>query len=846
MLAAILAGMIGLMLHVYVTARRMATFQAPLVYAVKQIELETILGHLGFEEVLHGERDGGLDSVWAHYRTAIGYADAMLKGGTSPEGPISPLDDPALRRQVAEFKDRFRDLEEVTRQRFARERSLEPDSELQERYHRLFYQLMGAAERVEAVIDGRMEREVSQFRSIHLGLIGLGVLGASLIGGLFLRFERSTKEQYQAVAAARGLAAVVEERFRLLFEHMADPLFVVDAAGRFLDVNRRACEVLGYARGELLTMSVTDVEVQHSAAEVSRINSQLEVGQSVLLEGTHRRKDGTTFPVEVHLQAMRWEDQPVVIGLARDISERKRAERALRESEQWYQSLAEVSPVGIFRTDVEGGCLYVNYRWSQIAGLDLSQALGRRWADALHPDDREAVINGWKASAKEGRPFHMEYRFRSPAGVTTWVIGSARTVRDANGEVLGHVGTITDISDRKRMEEELRAARDELELRVRERTTSLEAANRRLLTEIEQRAAAEESLRYSEAKYSKLVTSSPVGIFIYRDGQFVFVNPALVAMSGYTEKEFLAMDLGNLVHPEDRAWVQQIARRRLAGEAVPQEYEVRCLTKAAETRWLHVRTVLIEYRGGPSTLGNVTDVTESKRMSAALEGSREKLRRLSNEILTAQEEERARIARELHDSIGQSLSAIKFHVESAIPRCGATGTAEQHLRAVVGRVQDTVEEVRRISMALRPSLLDDLGLLATIRWHCRQFESRYPDLAVTQELDAAEGEVPDRLKIVIFRLLQEAMSNAGEHSGCEGIEISLSLQGHLLELRVTDDGKGIDWEEMEERPASLRGYGLASMRERTEMSGGQLSIELPEGGGTVIRATWDLAPESTA
>ncbi len=437
----------------------------------------------------------------------------------------------------------------------------------------------------------------------------------------------------------------------------------------------------------------------------------------------------------------------------------------------------------------------------------------------------------------------MEYRLRSPTGVTTWVLGHATTVRSPDGEALGYVGTVTDISDSKRVEETLREARDDLEQRIRERTDSLQAANVRLMAEIEQRTSVEESLRYSEAKYSTLVESSPSGIFIYRDGRFVFVNPALVDMSGYTAEELLTMDVPELAHPEDRIWIRETARRRLAGEPAPQDYEIRFLTKAGETRWIHIRTALIQYRGGLSTLGNVTDVTERKRMAEALRNSEEELRRLSNEIILAQEEERARIARELHDSIGQSLSAIKFHVESVMPRCDGKG--EQPLRAVVARVQETVEEVRRISMALRPSILDDLGLVATIGWHCREFEGLHPDLRVIRDLGIDEDEVPERLKIVIFRILQETMSNVGEHSGAKEVKVALSRRKHLLELRVSDDGRGFDLEAVNSHRPPARGYGLASMRERAEMSGGELSIEVPETGGTIIRATWDLSPVFT-
>ncbi|MFQ5829004.1 MAG: PAS domain S-box protein [Candidatus Methylomirabilia bacterium] len=136
-------------------------------------------------------------------------------------------------------------------------------------------------------------------------------------------------------------------------------------------------------------------------------------------------------------------------------SDHKRAEETLRESQKRYHTLAEVSPAGIFHTDANGDCLYVNERWSEIAGLTLQEALGEGWARGLHPDDRERVFHEWHRAATENRPFQSEYRFQRPDGVATWVFGQAVAETNPDGEAVGYVGTITDITKRKRLEEEL-------------------------------------------------------------------------------------------------------------------------------------------------------------------------------------------------------------------------------------------------------------------------------------------------------------------------------------------------------------------------------------------------------
>ncbi len=220
-----------------------------------------------------------------------------------------------------------------------------------------------------------------------------------------------------------------------------------------------------------------------------------------------------------------------------------------------------------------------------------------------------------------------------------------------------------------------------------------------------------------------------------------------------------------------------------------------------------------------------------------------KLHQLSARLLTIQEDERRRVARDLHDSVGQTLTGIKFMVEAALvgpwPDAGRPGL--EGLRSLVPTIQDAVEEVRRISTELRPSILDDLGLLPTIAWYVREFEKLHPGLDVSQQIRVSESDVPDTLRTPIFRILQEATNNVAKHSGAGRLEIALDDRAGGLRLRVQDDGLGFD-------PGALPveggngGSGLSSMRERTELSGGVFSLRAAPGTGTTIEAEWRLDP----
>jgi PAS domain S-box-containing protein len=346
---------------------------------------------------------------------------------------------------------------------------------------------------------------------------------------------------------------------------------------------------------------------------------------------------------------------------------------------------------------------------------------------------------------------------------------------------------------------------------------------------------AEEALRDSEEKYSNLVENSPTGVFTLQDGKFVFVNPRFARILEYSRAELLQIEASHLVHPDDRERVAEIARKQVVDEPASYHYECRLITKTGQVRWVAICNAMIRNNGEIATLGNVQDVTDRKRMER-------ELHQLSARLLTIQEEERRRVARDLHDSVGQKLTGIKFMVEAAL---GAPWPEErrwgmERLRSLVPTIQDAVEEVRCISTELRPSILDDLGLLPTIAWYVREFEKAHPSILVEQQLQATESDVPPGLRTSIFRILQEATNNLAKHSSASHLLIGLQCDERSLRLRVQDDGVGFEPEAAAE--AGKVGSGLSSMRERAELSGGTFSLSSVPGAGTLIVAEWRLDP----
>jgi signal transduction histidine kinase len=226
----------------------------------------------------------------------------------------------------------------------------------------------------------------------------------------------------------------------------------------------------------------------------------------------------------------------------------------------------------------------------------------------------------------------------------------------------------------------------------------------------------------------------------------------------------------------------------------------------------------------------------------ALEASNRQLKYLSQKLMTAEDDERRRIARDLHDSIGQSLSAIKVHVENSVNDIGGRLQADDRMRLknLVPMIKTAITDVKRIIRNLRPSMLDELGIVATINWICREFNTVYPDIRIEKKLEVDDHHVPEMLKTPIFRLLQEALNNIGKHSGASRIEISLARRDGQIWLEIRDDGCGFDPQSAGQHTAQASGFGLAGMRERAEICGASFRIDSSPGEGTRIATKWPL------
>lgn len=396
-------------------------------------------------------------------------------------------------------------------------------------------------------------------------------------------------------------------------------------------------------------------------------------------------------------------------------------------------------------------------------------------------------------------------------------------------------------ADLQQSQNELLNAHSQLERRVRKRTAELEAMNEVLRREIMEREKARDALYESEKLYETLVEGSLTGVYMQQEGKLVFVNERFAEIFGYSREELLDMDTWKTVHPEDRSRFLSYQEKRMRGEEAPSEYEVRGLTRDGRSIWVNRRISLVTHKGRPAVLGNVADITNRKRME-------NQLRLLSSRIMSAEENERKRIAQDLHDGLGQLLGAIKFRIESILlgEKTAFSSEARDKLDSVILLIRRTLEEMRRILAALRPSILDDLGIIPTINWLCREFQQTHSEVAVEKEIAVDEKVVPMELKTIIYRVIQEGLNNVAKHSHAERVRVSLTETNGTLALEIEDDGIGFDESVKPDPSGTAGGVGLHSIRERTRFSGGNLDIQSVEGKGTIIRATWSVSKHTAS
>jgi len=489
-------------------------------------------------------------------------------------------------------------------------------------------------------------------------------------------------------------------------------------------------------------------------------------------------------------------------GTSTDIEDLKRAEHRIR-------LLINAIPTMAWTLRPDGVIDFVNQRWLDYTGLTLQQEIDDP-TGVVHPEDLPRVIKKWLVDMATGEPSEDEMRLRRVDGQYRWFLVRTAPLRDEQGNVVEWYGISIDIEDRKRAEEALRSTERE----QRSIAAQLERERARLLEaqEVAKLGSWEAELQSLNVSWSE------------QTHRIFETNPARFHPTRPTFREF--------IHPEDRAKVDAAFVASLDKRS-PSTVEYRIVmpdgrVKIVEERW----QAFHDEAGNPVRVaGTCRDITERVR-------AEEELRRLSGQLLRLQDEERRRIARELHDSTGQDLVALATtlsELHASIPSSART------LRKLASQSQaladQCVREVRTLSYLLHPPMLDEAGLEDAVRHYAAGFAER-TGIKVELQLSSGFGRLKPDIEVALFRVVQESLTNIQRHSGSLRAKIRMDRNQEQLALEVSDSGRGNSGDrrsqdvELPFRP----GVGLASMHERVKLIGGRLAIE-SSSTGTTVRVT---------
>lgn len=588
-------------------------------------------------------------------------------------------------------------------------------------------------------------------------------------------------------------------------------MVALDELGRVFMVNQAFLDRLGYAEDEALgrdfiPMFVPERDAGHTAGNIDHALSSMEM---VTFDGALRTMDGQEVHMTWRARALPAKHRRTVLLAGIDITDYQRAQEALASSERRYRLYAENVRDVLWVLDTDLRYVYISPSVFQLRGYTQEEALSLPMEKVFTRDSLfnllKAVgnVESMLASGKTFDPqatLKLELEQYCKDGTTRWTEIIANLLLDDTGKHIGFLGITRDITDRKN---------------------------------------AQESLRLSEERYRTIFETTGTATIIVREDTVVsLANSEFERLSGYPKeavegtmswKDFvMEEDLGRVIAYHD-------ARGR-DPSSVPRSYEFRF-----KDRFGHIRNVIANATLIPGTTMSVVsllDITERMEAEERLRISREQLRNLHRHTQELRESERASVAREIHDELGQVLTALKMDLSYLGRRLEPSQETLRAKVAAMGRSIDaSIDAVRKIIMELRPGILDHLGLVPAIEWQAQEFQER---TGIRCRLNVSSQEVPlDRdVSITVFRIFQEALTNVARHAHATEVEVSLVASGQTVSLTIHDDGKGITRNELEDE----RAFGIMGMRERAFFCNGSCDIYTDDRrGGTTVELRIPIA-----
>lgn len=526
--------------------------------------------------------------------------------------------------------------------------------------------------------------------------------------------------------------------------------------------------------------------------------------------------------------------------LAAENKKRKKTEQSLKESELWQRGIFDAIEEGVMVTTPEGVIASMNPACRAILGYSQAEIAGQPTA-LVHVDQDHAVAFSEliKAAFDKGGAARFEFELKRKNGEVFSSEHTVSLITDAQGEAVGLVSTLTDITARKQTEAELRRHREHLQELVANQTRDLMEVNVRLHQEIGEHQHTEETLAEREQYLQAIFDNMQEGVIVTTEvGMIESANPAALAMFGYDAEQLLGKDEIILMQAPDRNLHTRALKRYLEEDADHQTKGVvggghrEVAAVRADGTIFQMSLALDEMwlAGQRRFIAILRDISEQNRARQALEDSRKQMRELAVHLQTARETERVRIARDVHDELGQVLTALNMDahwMSKHIP--DEQVELQQKNLSMLSVINIAIGSVQRITSELRPAMLDELGLGPAIQWYLDEFQQR-TGIECESVVDFDDMQLDPGRATTVFRILQEALTNVTRHAGASRISLGIRRGDGHLEMRLSDNGRGVTPSEINREDA----FGLLGMKERALASGGKVEIEGQRNEGTTV------------
>jgi PAS domain S-box-containing protein len=645
--------------------------------------------------------------------------------------------------------------------------------------------------------------------------LGLGTVLATLLGLSAYLFQTARRraralastnaqllDDIQARREVEQALRESEQRIRLIIDAIKDcAIYMLDPEGRIASWNPGAEALNGYTAQEVLGRHFS---IMYPPDRQQPPEGELTIAArqgSFEEECWHIRKDGTRYCGDDIISAIRHEDGALqgFSVVTRDATTRIALREQTERSRDFYFALFSGFPNLVWRSDAAGACDYLNQSWLDYTGRSRDAELGNGWLEGVHPEDRANWRETYDRAFAAMQPFEIEFRLRRADGGYGSMICVGRPYQDMQGRFAGYLCSCYDNTMRRDIEH---------------------------------------ALRESEARYEGIAANVPGMVFeLIRDGagrlSFAYVSPGCKALTGAPETE-LAADAEaffRLIPAAERAHLTatldasaaQLSNWNWAGRLVPQN--------GAGEKWINIRARPRRLDNGDVLWdGLVFDDTQGRVAKLEIERSREELRALSRHLQTVREEEKARIAREVHDELGSTLTALKMDLDVVGEHLADAPEPIRQKRAAIGKlVEAAVAATRRIVTDLRPSILDDLGLAAALRWQAAEF-AKHAGARVHVDAPATDHQPGREVALALFRIFQETLTNIARHAKATEVWVKLVASEDNFVLQIRDNGTGLGDADLR-KPDS---HGIRGMRERAQQLGGDVTVSGQPGSGTTV------------